>query len=139
MKLITTFMTLAMLALHTYADPASPTQTIQGAWDVLSERSGGQAVEPRVHRVWHISPDSILLNGNRTLYFKAGTPTGTSGRFQIVNRVGTREITVYSCLFEMGSDGNTMRVALNAGDEFPPGFTEDPNSWHFILTMRKRN
>lgn len=112
--------------------------SLGGAWDVVSERSGGQPVQPRIHLTWHVSGDTLLINGTRTLRFQAGEPKGSTGSFRLVNRIGGREVVVYSCLFEILPGGRDLRVALNAGEESPPGFTEDPNSWHFVLLLRRR-
>ena len=120
------------------ADRGTATTSLAGAWDVVSERSGGAPVQPRIHLTWHVSGDTLLITGTRALRFQAGEPKGGAGSFRLVNRVGAREVVVYSCLYELLPGAREMRVALNAGDAPPPGFTEDPNSWHFVLLLRRR-
>lgn len=126
------------VAAVTPADAGATADSLAGAWDVVSERSGGAPVQPRIHMAWHVSGDTLLINGTRSLRFQAGEPKGGAGSFRLVNRVGTREVVVYSCLFEMLPGGRDLRIALNAGEQPPPGFTEDPNSWHFVLQLRRR-
>lgn len=113
--------------------------SLKGQWDILSESAGGQPVEPRYHKTWNITDSQLIINDTRKLFYKIIPGDGSQKKLQIFNKVGSGEISIYSCLYMLEDEGKTMKVAFDAGDSYPPGFDESASSYYFILRMKKRS